>query len=262
MKGLSAALYTEIEKTRKSKICWITFILFAFIAVMMALLVYLSKHPELLGNTQVLSAKASMVGNADWPAFFNLLDQVIAMIGLIGFGFATSWIFGREYTDRTVKDLLALPVSRYTIVFSKLIVVFIWCVLLSLTTLFTALISGLIVGIEGWAFEMVLDASGTFCITALLTLVLCTPLAFLASWSRGFLVPLGFMIMLLIISQFLGVGLPNAAIYFPWAIPAFYTVEMSTGTVHLTFMSYAILFSTSLFGLVISFAWWRYADQT
>jgi ABC-type transport system involved in multi-copper enzyme maturation permease subunit len=42
---------------------------------------------------------------------------------VIGFAFVTSWVFGREYSDRTVKDLLALPAPRSSIVLSKFIVV-------------------------------------------------------------------------------------------------------------------------------------------
>jgi ABC-2 type transport system permease protein len=37
-----------------------------------------------------------------------MLAQGIAIGGLFVFGFIMSWIFGREYTDRTMKDLLAL----------------------------------------------------------------------------------------------------------------------------------------------------------
>jgi len=47
-------------------------------------------------------------------------------VGLIGFAFVTGWVFGREYSDRTVKDLLALPTPRLSIVLSKFIVVAIW----------------------------------------------------------------------------------------------------------------------------------------
>src|SRR5699024_1298166 len=44
--------------------------------------------------------------------YINLHAQMIAVGGIFVFGFVTSWIFGREYADKTVTDLLALPYSR------------------------------------------------------------------------------------------------------------------------------------------------------
>ena len=41
MKALFAALWVESLKVRKSKIFWITFLFFAFIAIMMGLLVFI-----------------------------------------------------------------------------------------------------------------------------------------------------------------------------------------------------------------------------
>ncbi|SEM24697.1 hypothetical protein SAMN04488688_110155 [Paenibacillus sp. cl141a] len=35
-----------------------------------------------------------------------------SVFGLLGFGLMTSWTFGREYSDRTLKALLGLPISR------------------------------------------------------------------------------------------------------------------------------------------------------
>ena len=61
--------------------------------------------------------------NADWQTYLGLLNQITAGAGLLGFALVTSWVFGREYSDRTVKDLLALPVSRSSIVVSKFILV-------------------------------------------------------------------------------------------------------------------------------------------
>ena len=70
--------------------------------------------------------------NVDWPSYLGLLVEMISALGLLGFGFIASWVFGREYSDRTVKDLLALPIPRSYIVVSKFIVIVIWSVLLAL----------------------------------------------------------------------------------------------------------------------------------
>lgn len=261
MKGLSKAFWAEGLKVRRSKILWITILVFSFIAVMMGLLVFVANHPDLVGDSVVLSAKASMIGKSDWPAYFELLYQIIAMIGLIGFGFVISWVFGREYSDRTVKDLLALPVSRFIIVISKFIVITIWSALLSLILFVLGLITGLAVNIAGWSGETALHAFFIFAGTSLLTLLVCTPIAFFASYGRGYLLPMGFIILVIIITQFVVVGIPGIASYFPWAIPALYCGAAGPSGPHIGAVSYMILVFTSILGIIITLAWWRFADQ-
>ncbi|UCH13118.1 MAG: ABC transporter permease [Bacteroidales bacterium] len=260
MKGFAEAFWAESLKARKSKILWITFLVFSFIAIMMGLLVFVANNPELVGDSVVLSAKASMIGNADWPGYFELLYQIIAMIGLIGFGFVISWVFGREYVDHTLKDLLALPIPRSVIVLSKFIVITIWAVLLSLTLFILAVVTGLAVNIPGWSVETALHAFYIFTGTALLTLVLCTPIAFLASYGRGYLLPMGFIILIIIITQFIVVGIPGIAPYIPWAIPALFCGAAGPAGPFIGTASYIILFITSIAGLMITLAWWRFAD--
>jgi len=261
MKGLYNAFWAESLKVRKSKIFWITILIFSFIAVMMGLLVFIANHPELVGDSVVLSAKASMIGDADWLAYFELLYQLIAMIGLLGFGFVISWVFGREYSDRTIKDMLALPVSRFTIVLSKFIVITIWVAMLSLILFVLGLATGLAVNIPGWSGETALHAFFIFTGTSILTLLLCTPIAFFASYGRGYLLPMGFIILVIIITQFAIIGIPGIAPYIPWAIPALFCGAAGPSGPQIGAVSYIILFFTSILGLLITYAWWRFADH-
>ena len=262
MKGLLTALYTELLKVRKSKIFWITILIFIFIAAMMGLMVFLAKHPNLVSSTELIGAKASMFNMVNWVSYFNMLHQVVAMVGLIGFGFAFSWIFGREYSDKTIKDLLALPVSRNTLVLAKYIISIIWSALLSLVFFITAIAAGILVHIEGWSLAETSKAIGIYAGTSMLTILLCTPVAFFASWGRGFLLSLGFLILIMITTQFIGLGIPSFAPYFPWAVPAFYCGAAGPENSSLGALSYILLCLTSLSGVAGTLAWWRYADHT
>ena len=60
-------------------------------------------------------------GAADWPAYLTLVSQIVAVGGML-FGMILIWLFGREFSDRTAKDLLALPTSRAAVVLAKLVV--------------------------------------------------------------------------------------------------------------------------------------------
>ena len=262
MKGISASVWAEGLKVRKSKIFIITIVFFAFIALMMGLMMFVAQHPELAGRSAALSAKTSVLGKGDWPSFLNLLLQVILALGPIGFGMVASWVFGREYADRVVKDLFALPVSRITIVFSKFVVILIWCALLTLTLFLFGFLIGLAIRIPGWSSAVVLHSFLLFINSSFFTLLLCTPVAFLACFSRGYLLPVGFAILTLILTNFIAIGLPNIMPYFPWAVPALYTGIAGSELPQAGAVSYFILILTCIMGFIGTAAWWRFADQT
>jgi ABC-2 type transport system permease protein len=229
---------------------------------MTGLLIFVVKNPEFSSKLGIIGTKAAMLrfGKADWQTYFGFLNQIIAAIGLMGFGFVTSWVFGREYSDRTVKDLLALPVSRSFIVLSKFIVVVIWCILLSFILFAFGLIIGGVINISGWSSKIAFQSAGKFTVTSLLTLLLCTPVAFFASYGRGYLLPMGFVILTLITANF--TGLVGLGPYFPWAIPGIYSAPAGTEGMQLGAVSYIILLFTCILGLIGTLTWWRFADQT
>ncbi len=260
MKSLMATLWAESLKVRKSGVFWLSFVFFVFITLMMGLLMFIQMHPEISGRLGIIGTKASLLrfGEPGWKNYFALLNQGIAAIGMIGYGFITSWVFGREYSDRTVKDILALPVSRSYIVLSKFIIVVIWSILLTLAFFIFAIISGKIAGLPGWSVPVISEFTGTFTAVSLLTILLCTPVAFFACAGRGYLLPLAFIILTMMLANFTGVvGLGP---YFPWAIPGILSVPR-TDDIHLKTASYIILFMTSILGYIGTLAWWCFSDQ-
>lgn len=260
MNGLYEATWTELLKVKKSRMLILTLIGFSGIALMMGIMVFISKHPELAANSAAASAKASMF-KAEWPSYFQLLIQIILSLGTIGFGFVSSWIFGREYTDHAVKDILSLPVNRLTIVSSKFIIILLWSLLLSLTLFVSGVIAGFIVDIPHWSTEIAGNYFITFMKTAFLTVLLCTPVAFIASFSRGYLAPLAYVIFTLILTNLVVIGTPAIAPYIPWAIPALISGLVGPNLPNPGMPSLIVLVSTCIFGLAGTFLWWRFADQ-
>ncbi len=255
MKAIKSAFITEVMKLKRSKILWLTIALFVFIPLMMGLLMLLSQHPELAQKMGVVGTKADVFSENTWSGFFDLISQLIAVIGIIGFGFVTSWIFGRENVERTVIDFLALPTSRSAIIVSKFLVVFLWSLLLAVILFLTSVLIGNIIHIEGWSSDIFVEFVKKYSLISILTILLSTPTAFVASYGRGIIAPLGFVIVSVIIAQFAAVIGWGA--YFPWSIPGYATVP----DVILTFVSYVILIITSLIGFGATIQWWKRADQ-
>ncbi len=259
MKDIKATLITECIKLRRSRIFWITIIIFIIIPLMMGLMMFVAKNPEMSAKLGMVGTKATLFGRNDWSGFLGLLIQSLATIGYIGFGFVTSWIFGREFSDRTLNDILALPVSRSSIVLSKFIIIFLWCALLTLILYSVGLLIGRAIDISGWSIQVFFQFTKKFFITSLLTFLLCTPVAFFASYGKGIIAPIGFLILTLVMAQF--IGLVGLGPYFPWAIPGVFTAPAGTEGMQLVFSSYIILVFTSVFGFVGTITWWRYADH-
>jgi ABC-2 type transport system permease protein len=261
MKSFTAALWAEGLKIRKSKVFWLTLAFFAFIPCMMSLILVVQKYPDLASKLGMIGTKATMMqfGEASWKSFFLLINQGIAAIGLVGYGFITSWVFGREYTDNTLKDLLALPASRSNIVAAKFSIVIIWCLIVTTIFLLVAMLCGTLTQIPGWSGETISSCISVFVLVALMSILLSTPVAFFACYSKGYFLPLGIVILTLILANFTGVvGLGP---YFPWAVPGIYSTMGSAEGLNLSAASYVILFSTSIAGLLGTLAWFRFADQ-
>jgi ABC-2 type transport system permease protein len=111
--------------------------------------------------------------------------------GAILFAIITTWVFGREFSDHTAKELLALPTPREVIIAAKFIVVVVWTLTLSLFIFGVGLFIGTLVVIPGWSVELLytgfIDSMGS----ALLTISLLSFVALLASLGRGDLLPFG-----------------------------------------------------------------------
>lgn len=261
MTPFSSALWVEAIKARRSKVLLFSLVFFAFVGVMMGLMAFVAMHPEIAGRSSTLGAKASVLPKADWPHFLALLIQAILALGPLGYGVVTSWVFGREYADRTVKDLLALPVRRSTIVSAKFVVVVLWSVILAITFFGIGVVTGIVVGLPGLSPSLVWNALAPFSVAALLTILLCTPVAFIASAGRGYLLAIGVVILLLIMTQLLGTAAPGMSIYFPWAVPALCSGVAGSALPPAGPVSWIILIITSILGYVGTAAWWELADQ-
>ena len=261
MKRIQAALWMEGHKVRRTKIFPISLYFFIFIGIMMGLLMFLSMHPEIASRSATISMKTSFLGGSDWTAFYGLLMQIILTVGVIGSGIITSWVFGREFSDRTIKDLLALPVSRSTIVLSKLIILFAWGILLSITVLIAAMLTGLVIQLPGWTEGILFPFLSKYMVCAILNTLLITPVAFVASAGRGYMLPISFIILIMILTQLLFVGLPGLTFWFPWALPALYSGVAGLLVPPPGIISYLIYSLAVLAGLFGTIAWWRFADH-
>lgn len=237
---------------------WITIIGMIVIPMMFGLMMLIKKHPELASSSLFLSKAKMIEGDSSWQTYFGLFAQMISGAGMVVFGFAASWLFGREYSDRTIKDLLALPVPRQAMVAGKLIVLSVWSVVLLLTGTAAAIIIGLLLDLSGWSLSFIGRCMVVFSISTLLDMGLCMLTAFIACWARGYLAPVGFVFVTMILANFFSM-LGFGSVY-PWGIPMMYAMKGVEGAA-VPVYSIVIVVVASAIGLIAILLWWRYADQ-
>ena len=216
---IAAAVWAELLKVRRSRVPWVTFVAFTVAALVGGFFMFVLQDPGRARSLGLLGAKTQFAGgSADWEGYFAFTAQIAAVGGLLVFGLVVIWLFGREFSDRTAKDLLALPTSRGAVVAAKLLVALGWCLLLAVQLVVIGLLLGTLLGLPGWSADTALRGLGTVFATALLTVALATTYGLVASVGRGYLVAVAAMFATLFAAQViaaLGFGA-----WFPWSVPS------------------------------------------
>ena len=261
MTNFLSALWAEALKARRSKVPFLAAVGFTLAPLMDGLFMFIMKNPERAREMGLLSTKAQLaMSTAEWITFFGVLAQAIAIGGAIVFSIVTAWVFGREFSDHTAKDLMALPTSRENIVAAKLIVIMIWVFSVTIWIYLFGLVVGYLVDIPGWTTQLAWQSFVDVLATAAMTLLLMTPVAFIASMGRGYLPPLGWAVLTIFFSQI--IAATGWGDWFPWSVPALFSGVVGPRAEQLGTHSYILVILAGVIGLIATIWWWRSADQT
>ena len=261
MEFFTASLWAETLKGRRSKVPWLTALGISLAPFMGGLFMVILKDPERARSMGLITAKAQLTACvADWPTFLSFLVYTVAVGGAMLFALVTAWIFGREFSDHTVKELLALPARREVIVSAKFILLALWALGVMVIIFGLHLLVGMWVGLPGWSPALVWTAAGDLLATTILTLGLMPPVALLASAGRGYLPPMGWAILTVVLAQIAGVLGWGA--WFPWAVPASFSGMAGPRAEQIGWYSYFMVAAVCAAGLAGTYLWWRSADQT
>ena len=226
----------EIRKVYKSSVFWVVVIGFTLLPIL-SLVKY-------LGAT-----------NISWESYLAEILKVFTSLLIIGFAFTNCWVFGREYTDKTIHDLLVKPVSKLSIAGSKFIVLFLWNSLLTVLMFAVVLLVGAYIGLTGGTAALILHYFLMFLTASLLVMFVSTVSSFTANVTRGYLAPIGIIFLIVLLLNIVN-GYDWLSAYIPWAIPR---LLISDGA--LRPVSILILAITGITGFVGTVAWWRFAEQ-
>ncbi len=261
MNSLTASIWIELRKVSRSKMPWLTAIGILFLPLAGALFIFIFKDPEFARSIGLLSAKANLRGGtADWPTFLSILLQGTAIAGGLFFGLIDSWVFGREFSDGTLKDMLAVPVSRTAILLAKFFVVTLWSLALVLLVYLVSLGIGALLALPPVPASFLLSSGLKMLVTGLMVILVLTPVVLFASIGRGYLLPMGVSLVIMMLAQ-VAAALGWGSLV-PWSIPALYAGMISGPNGDLVPASYVIVLVTGLLGIDATIHWWNRADQS
>ncbi len=244
---MRAALATEAMKFLRARVPVVTTIMLTLgIAVLCAAMLGALGS----GDPQLVAKLGALADPGGWVGFVLAASQISAIAGLLGFGVALSWLFGREFADGTVTGLFALPVGRGTIAAAKLVVYVVWSLIVAVVLSFAVVMIGLIAGLGSVPAEAV-PLLGRLVAVTLLTALLAVPAAVAATLGRGLLAGIGAIIGVVIASQvavFSGIGA-----WFPFAAPGMWATGAPVSAVQLALVGPVAAAAAAL----VVFAWRR-----
>ena len=260
MNGFVAAFQVELLKARRSRLAWGITAAFLILPLVGGLFMVILKNPDQARAMGLISVKAQLAGGtADWPTFFSMLLQGTAIGGIMLYSFITAWLFGREFSDHTAKEFLAVLTPRWQIIAAKLALMVLWIVLLTLLSFAVALTIGALVAIPGWSQGLAASTFGSLALIMVLLLMLMPLVAFFASAGRGYLPPLGWAVLTLVLAQI--VAVLGWGDWFPWSVPAMASGMAGPPAEQTGPHSYLVVLLVCIVGLAATFIWWRSADQ-
>lgn len=169
---------TELQKWKRSKMVW------GIVALTLLLGIFV------INRSCSISRSSSMMdsfGDLYTLAFKNLTSLFLPIV----LGMFASALFFDEQKNDTMKSLLIIPISKSTLYFTKLAVVFLMSLGLCLLTLLFCVIGGLIAGdFPDMNAGTLLQATLLHVAGGVLIPIAMLPIIFLAALSKGYMLPI------------------------------------------------------------------------
>ena len=150
-----------------------------------------------------------------------------------------------------------MPTSKIKILNAKFIVYVFWAIGLGIANLLLGIIIGTALQLDGFIINVIFINIKIYFITMAMAVLLGTPIAFFSMFGKGYLVPLGVVVLTVVFSQV--IAALGAGEYFPWAVPALYSG--TGGDVQLKQISYILVMVVSIVGYCITLLYWENTDN-
>lgn len=253
-------LATEFLKLRRAKTTWGTLLALSIAPLAIALFMWIVRDPGRAAKLGLLGTKANLTGiTATWPSFFSMLTLIVGVGGTLLLAFIVAYVFGREYSEGTAKNLLGLPVGRHEFVLAKLIVAAAWWFVLVLAVLAESFVIGAALALPGFSVALAVHGVANALLAAGISYLVVPPVAWIATLGRGYMPPLAFALVTLGLGDVF--SHTGWAVWFPYSIVPALIGMVGSPLSTLPWGSYAVVALTFLAGIMAAVLQLRYADN-
>lgn len=259
---MSRALRAEFMKLRHSKVLLGSILLMLAFAGAGVFYMWILLDPERASSSGV-SAMKGVFFSPTWKAILAVNSaSMAASWGVMMFGLAASYLFGREYTEGTAKLLLTSPVRRMHFMIAKFVVLTLWVAGLALLSVLLQVVVASAMGLDGFSWRVLADGAGDAFLVAAMQFCALPIICWLAMLGKGYLPPLGVSMAGWTFATAFSAS--KWGEFFPWAIP-----HMITGTIWapqirsgVSGASWIVLLATFAVGVALSVRQFVYAENT
>lgn len=255
-----AVLGGELSKLRRSRVPPLTLLAFGLGPLGGGLFMWIALEPGRAAELGLMGTKAELVGlEATWAGYMTMLTQMVGIVGGLLLAVIAAYVFGREYSEGTARTMLALPLPRWWFVVAKLAVVGGWWLALVAVILVEGVVVATALGLDGFSVAVLSTGIGDVILAALVVFLLTPVVAWLAAVGRGYLPPLGFAMVALMLGNVLGAT--GWGKWFPWAIAPLFAGVAGPRVDVLAPGSIVVVLATFAVGVAATVAQVRWADS-
>lgn len=239
-------LYTELLKLKRSKM----FLISLFGAIVAPFIVVIASIIHLESNESTSPILFTEL-------FYQTNLYTVVVIGVPLYGVVTSYLFTREYLEDTLKNLLTIPVSRTKYIISKLVILLMWIMVLTMVAWGLTLLMGIMGQFKGLSLSLMKESIAHFIIGGCLLFILSGPVILISLVTRNYVPTIIFTIVITLINVMSGNSEHRGL--FPWAAAG----DIANNTLLPTYppeYSYMMIVVTASIGFVLTFTFFKKAD--
>ena len=189
--------------------------------------------------------------------FYNVNLYTVLIIGVPLYGVVTTYLFNREYTENTLKNILTIPVSRMSFIMSKTLLLFMWIMMLTVIAWGITLVLGLLMQFNGLSSSMLTESIKQFSIGGILLFILSSPIILVTLVMKNYVPTIIFTVVITLINV-MGGNSEHRAL-FPWTAAG----DIANHTLPSTYppeYSYIAITATALTGFIAIIVYFKKVD--
>ncbi len=241
--ALVNTIIAEIMKLKRSSTVWLS-ILMVSVSPLLNILIYFNAHVRL----QVFDN--------------NIIMLNIILVFPFLYGIIITYLFNREYQEDMMKTLLTVPVSKNNLIFSKIILLIMWSMLLGICSSLITVILGSFIGISQINISSILDIFLVNLKTCIIYVLCMIPIVIIAIISKmGYVLAMG-ACTVITIGNFLVQGGGKIACIYPWTIVSrFGNENLKINYAYPAWVSALSIISVAVISLLIALKFFKTQDN-